>query len=221
MHTILQILEEMYPNPQTALHHSTPFQLLVATILSAQCTDERVNLITPALFAKYPDAHALAKAHVSDVAELIKTAGLWQTKAKNLVAAAKMLIEEYAGELPRTREELEKLPGVGRKTANVVLANAFGVPAIAVDTHVFRVANRLGLAQGKTPLEVEQRLMEVIPKEKWADAHHWLIYHGRQVCHARKPKCAICPLKCCCAYYASEVKLQSVPEENHQHNDHD
>ena len=172
MHTILQILEEMYPNPQTALHHSTPFQLLVATILSAQCTDERVNLITPALFAKYPDAHALAKAHVSDVAELIKTAGLWQTKAKNLVAAAKMLIEEYAGELPRTREELEKLPGVGRKTANVVLANAFGVPAIAVDTLVFRVANRLGLAQGKTPLEVEQRLM-IIPR-KMGDAYHWL-----------------------------------------------
>ena len=152
MHTILQILEEMYPNPQTALHHSTPFQLLVATILSAQCTDERVNLITPALFAKYPDAHALAKAHVSDVAELIKTAGLWQTKAKNLVAAAKMLIEEYAGELPRTREELEKLPGVGRKTANVVLANAFGVPAMP---SIPRLSRRMiGAAQGKTPLEV-------------------------------------------------------------------
>lgn len=202
MHEILQRLEAMYPNPKTALNYETPFQLLVATILSAQCTDERVNLITPALFAQYPNAQALADASPEDVGQLIKTAGLWRTKAKNLVAAAQMLVDKYGGELPRTREELERLPGVGRKTANVILANAFEIPAIAVDTHVFRVANRLGLAEGKTPLEVEKQLMEAIPKEKWADAHHWLIYHGRQVCQARKPKCSICPLKDCCQYYA-------------------
>jgi len=194
----------MYPNPKTALNHETPFQLLVATMLSAQCTDERVNLITPALFARYPDAHALADASVDDVAELIKTAGLWRTKAHNLVAAAKILVEKYGGELPGTRDELEQLPGVGRKTANVVLANAFRIPAIAVDTHVFRVSNRLGLAEGKTPLEVEQQLMAVIPQEKWADAHHWLIYHGRQVCHARRPQCGLCPLRPYCRYYAQQ-----------------
>lgn len=205
MQAILQRLEEMYPNPKTALNHETPFELLVATILSAQCTDERVNLITPGLFAQYPDAHALAQASEEDVAELIKTAGLWRSKAKNLVAAAEILVDKHGGELPRTREELEKLPGVGRKTANVILANAFNIPAIAVDTHVFRVANRLGIAQGKTPLEVEKQLMEAIPKEKWADAHHWLIYHGRQVCQARKPKCHICPLSPYCQYYAEST----------------
>mgnify|MGYP000877322637 CR=1 FL=1 len=204
MQEILRRLEEMYPNPKTALNHETPFQLLVATMLSAQCTDERVNLITPALFARYPDAHALADASVDDVAELIKTAGLWRTKAHNLVAAAKILVEKYGGELPGTRDELEQLPGVGRKTANVVLANAFRIPAIAVDTHVFRVSNRLGLAEGKTPLEVEQQLMAVIPQEKWADAHHWLIYHGRQVCHARRPQCGLCPLRPYCRYYAQQ-----------------
>ncbi len=205
MQAILQRLEEMYPNPKTALNHETPFELLVATILSAQCTDERVNLITPGLFAQYPDAHALAQASEEDVAELIKTAGLWRSKAKNLVAAAEILVDKHGGELPRTREELEKLPGVGRKTANVILANAFNIPAIAVDTHVFRVANRLGIAQGKTPLEVEKQLMEAIPKEKWADAHHWLIYHGRQVCQARKPKCHTCPLSPYCQYYAEST----------------
>lgn len=206
MTEILDILEKTYPNPTTALDHSNAYELLVATMLSAQCTDERVNMITPALFAKYPDAHALAEASPRDVGELIKTAGLWQTKAKNLVATAQLLVSRHEGEVPKTREELEDLPGVGRKTANVVLSNAFGVPAIAVDTHVFRVANRIGLATGTTPLAVEKQLMEVIPEDKWTDAHHWLIYHGRQVCHARKPNCESCPLSPHCRYYQDEVK---------------
>lgn len=213
MTKILEILEQMYPNPKTALNHNSPFELLVATILSAQCTDERVNMITPKLFATYPDAYALSQATPDEVAELIKTAGLWQTKSKNLVATAKILVEQHGGEVPRTREELEKLPGVGRKTANVVLSNAFNIPAIAVDTHVFRVANRLGLADGNTPLAVEKQLMQVIPKEKWRDAHHWLIYHGRQICHARNPKCEDCPLKDLCRYYQ---ELESEEQKNDQ-----
>lgn len=212
MTEILRILEQMYPNPKTALNHDSPFQLLVATILSAQCTDERVNMITPQLFAAYPDAYALADATPDQVAELIKTAGLWQAKSKNLVAAAKILVEKHGGEVPSTREELEQLPGVGRKTANVVLANTFNIPAIAVDTHVFRVANRLGLAQGTTPLAVEKQLMEVIPQEKWRDAHHWLIYHGRQICHARKPNCEECPLKDHCQYY-QELRTDSQKDD--------
>ncbi|HPT82356.1 MAG TPA: endonuclease III [Limnochordia bacterium] len=198
---ILQILESMYPNSKTALNHSSPFQLLVATILSAQCTDERVNEITKELFPAFPTPHHLAQASFEEVASYIRSAGLWRSKASNLIGTAKILVEKYGGEVPRTREDLEALPGVGRKTANVVLANAFGIPAIAVDTHVFRVANRLGLSTASTPLQTEQQLMEVIPQEKWIDAHHWLIRHGRALCKARQPLCNQCPLQSRCRHY--------------------
>jgi endonuclease-3 len=201
MHTILSLLETMYPNAKTALNHETPFQLLVATILSAQSTDEQVNMITSDLFRVYPDAFTLAQASEESVGKLIKSVGLWRTKARNIVATAEILVREYDGKVPQTRTELEKLPGVGRKTANVVLANAFGVPAIAVDTHVFRVSNRLGLAQAKNPLQTEKQLMKVIPKDQWIKAHHWLIYHGRAICKARNPQCEICPLNPHCQYY--------------------
>ncbi len=203
---ILEILEAMYPNSKTALRHETPFQLLVATILSAQCTDERVNEITAGLFPAFPTPHDLAQASFEEVAAYVRSAGLWRNKASNLIKTAQILVEQYGGEVPRSREELEKLPGVGRKTANVVLANAFGIPAIAVDTHVFRVANRLGLSSASTPLQTEQQLMEAIPKEKWIDAHHWLIRHGRALCKARKPLCQECPLRFHCRYYLENQK---------------
>lgn len=203
MKVILEILESLYPNPTTALIHSNPYELLVATILSAQCTDERVNMITPALFVAYPTPQDLAEASFAEVASYIKTAGLWQTKTRNLIKTAQLLVTEHGGQVPKTRKELEALPGVGRKTASVVLANAFGIPAIAVDTHVFRVANRLGLAKATTTYQTELQLMEVIPQEKWIDAHHWLILHGRALCKARKPQCQNCPLKPHCAYAQS------------------
>lgn len=195
---ILHILEQTYPNPKTALNHDSPFQLLIATILSAQCTDKRVNIITQQLFRDYPDCSSLAKLGPEEIAEYIRSAGLWKAKAANIHRTCQMLLSEYDGQIPSTREELEKLPGVGRKTANVVLANAFNVPAIAVDTHVQRVANRLGLANAKTPLETERQLMAAIPEEQWADAHHWLIYHGRQICMAKNPHCDDCPLNKLC-----------------------
>ncbi len=207
MNDILSILESMYPHAKTALNHENPFQLLVATILSAQTTDERVNMITSDLFKAYPDAHSLAQASDKSVGEIIKSVGLWRTKARNLVETAKILSQEYDGQVPKTREELETLPGVGRKTASVVLANAFGVPAIAVDTHVFRVSNRLGLAEAGNPLETEKQLMEVIPKDKWINAHHWLIYHGRAICKARNPQCEQCPLNPYCKYYRTMHQL--------------
>ncbi|HBG09845.1 MAG: endonuclease III [Limnochordia bacterium] len=198
---VLKILKSMYPNARTELRHDSPFQLLVATILSAQCTDERVNQITAELFPAFPTARHLAAASFAEVANYVRSAGLWRSKTNNLLKTAQILVEKYDGEVPQTREELEALPGVGRKTANVVLANAFGIPAIAVDTHVFRVANRLGLSNGSTPLQVEQQLMEVIPEEEWISAHHWLIRHGRALCKARKPLCDRCPLQPHCRYF--------------------
>ncbi len=212
MSIILEILEDLYPNPTTALTHSNSYELLVATILSAQCTDERVNMITPALFAAFPTPHALAQASFEEVAPYIKSAGLWQTKTRNLIRTAQLLVTEHDGEVPRTREELESLPGVGRKTASVVLANAFGIPAIAVDTHVFRVANRLGLAKASNTYQTELQLMEVIPQDKWIDAHHWLILHGRALCKARRPECESCPLQSYCAY-----AQRNSPDKNQNH----
>lgn len=191
---ILQRLGAAYPDAVTALHYTNVFQLLVAVILSAQCTDARVNLVTPALFARYPDAVALAGAHQRELQRIIKSCGFFRTKARNLVAAARIIVERHHGRVPHTMDELLELPGVGRKTANVILAVAYGEAAIAVDTHVFRVANRLRLARATTPAKMELALMRVIPKEQWSLAHHWLIYHGRQVCHARKPDCPECVL---------------------------
>ncbi len=197
---MLRELERLYPDARPALHFQNPYQLLVAVILSAQCTDVKVNMVTPALFAAYPDAQALAKAEPADVEPLIKTCGLYHNKAKNLVATARALVAEYGGEVPADHDKLVALPGVGRKTANVVMSCAFGADAIAVDTHVFRVSNRLGLADAGDVLATERQLMQHIPRDKWSRAHHWLIFHGRRVCAARKPACERCTLASWCQY---------------------
>ena len=208
MREVLSLLQSMYPRAVTALEHSNPFELLVATILSAQCTDERVNMITKELFPAFPTAKHLAQASFEDVADIVKSAGLWQTKARNLIKTAQLLVDKHGGQVPRTRDELQALPGVGRKTANVVRANAFQIPAIAVDTHVFRVANRIGLVQASNPYQTELQLMEIIPKEDWIDAHHWLILHGRALCKARNPLCDRCPLRPYCAYYLEQASRE-------------
>jgi endonuclease-3 len=177
----------------------------VATILSAQCTDVRVNAVTPELFADHPDAEAIASMSQEDLERAIKTCGLYRGKARNILAAARTIASEHGGEVPASREALERLPGVGRKTANVVLSNVFYEPAIAVDTHVFRVSRRLGLARGDTPREVEEELMAALPRESWTSAHHRLILHGRRVCQARRPRCEECPLTRWCDWYQENV----------------
>lgn len=190
------------PNAVTELHYSNPFELLVAVILSAQCTDKRINQITPALFERFPDAESMAAASVEEIFSYIRSVSYPNNKAKHLSGMAKMLIEKYNGEVPASHEELQKLPGVGRKTANVIVSVIFDVPAIAVDTHVFRVANRIGLTtNARTPLAVEKQLMEHLPKSTLGIAHHWLILHGRYICLARRPKCEVCPLTHFCRYY--------------------
>lgn len=197
---ILAELCRLYPDARPALHFDNPYQLLVAVMLSAQCTDVKVNLVTPALFAAYPDAAALAAAQPEEVEPYIKTCGLYHSKAKNLVETARALVERFGGNVPADHAALTTLPGVGRKTANVVMSCAFGADAIAVDTHVFRVTNRLGLADAPDVLGTEKQLMAHIPKEQWSRAHHWLIYHGRRVCAARKPACEACTLRAWCEY---------------------
>ncbi|MEW6164295.1 MAG: endonuclease III [Pseudomonadota bacterium] len=191
-------LAALDPEPKTELDYATPFQLLVAVILSAQATDRSVNLATPALFKEAPTPQALAALGAEKVAELIKTIGLYKTKAKNVVAAARLLVERHGGEVPHDRAALEALPGVGRKTANVVLNIVFGEPTIAVDTHIFRLANRTGLAPGKDVAEVEKKLLKVVPAAYRQHAHHWLILHGRYVCKARKPECWRCVVREVC-----------------------
>ncbi|MDW7673706.1 MAG: endonuclease III [Bacillota bacterium] len=191
---LLERLAQLYPDAKPGLEFSNPYQLLIATILSAQCTDERVNKVTKELFKVFPTPEALAKASEEEIITFIKECGLFRNKSKNIKATCQALVEKHSGEVPNSREALEALPGVGRKTASVVLSNAFNVPAIAVDTHVFRVANRLGLAKAKDVAATERELKRNIPKELWSDAHHWLIYHGRQVCKARKPVCEKCNL---------------------------
>jgi endonuclease-3 len=197
---ILKILEEVYGNTKTALKYGTPFQLLISTMLAAQSTDVRVNIVTKDLFKIAPDAESMSKLTLQQLEDAIKTVGLYRMKAKNILATAAILAKEYNGDIPETREECMKLPGVGRKTANVVLSISKNVPAIAVDTHVFRVSNRIGLANAKNELETEKQLMKNIPKEKWSEAHHWLIWHGRKLCKARKPLCEGCPIKEYCFY---------------------
>ena len=191
---ILQILEETYKGMDTALHYTTPFELLVAVILSAQCTDERVNKITARLFPKYNTPQKMGKLSLAKMEELIHDCGLYHAKAKNILATCHRLVEVYGSKVPDNREDLMTLPGAGRKTANVMLSVAFHQPALAVDTHVFRVAKRLGLAVGEDPLVVEQELLKVVPKEKWGEAHHWMIWQGRKICKARNPLCTECPL---------------------------
>lgn len=198
---MLQILEKHYGNTSTALKFRTRFQLLISTILSAQSTDVQVNKITKELFREYPDPKSFLKLSLEELENRVRKIGLYRNKAKNIMGACKMIVEEFDGEVPDTREGLMKLPGVGRKTANVVLSVGFNQNAFAVDTHVFRVANRLGLTNAKNPLESEMQLMEVVPEEKWRHAHHWLIWHGRKICKAQKPLCEECPLQTFCQYY--------------------
>ncbi len=200
-------VEEMFrrlatarPDPETELSYDTPFTLLVAVVLSAQATDVGVNKATPALFAAADTPARMAALGEARVRDFIKSIGLYRNKAKNVVALSEKLMAEFGGEVPADREALESLPGVGRKTANVVLNTAFGMPTIAVDTHLFRLCNRTGLAPGKTPLAVEQGLEKAVPEAYKRGAHHWLILHGRYVCKARKPDCPICPIRDLCAY---------------------
>ena len=196
---ILEKLEQMYPEAKAELVFSNPYEMLVATILSAQCTDRQVNKVTPAVFSRYPDPVSMASADVSDLYPMVKSCG-FSTKASNIISACRIIRDIYGGEVPHTMEELTKLPGVGRKTANVVLSNAFGIPAFAVDTHVFRVCNRLGLCKADNVTETEKQMTRIIPKEKWGQAHHWLIWHGRRLCKARNPLCRDCELKDLCPY---------------------
>lgn len=194
----LSILAEVYKDAKPALKFNSVFELLIAVILSAQCTDVRVNAVTEVLFKRANTPAAILALGMEELSEYIRGCGLFRSKAKNILAACQILLEEYAGEVPESFEALKKLPGVGQKTANVVMSVGFGHPAIAVDTHVFRVANRLGLSRGETPLAVEEGLKKAIPMENWSAAHHWLIWHGRKLCRARKPLCAECPLAKLC-----------------------
>ena len=191
---ILEELEKTWPEAKAELNFTNPYETLVATILSAQCTDRQVNLVTPAVFQRYPDVAAMAEAEEKDLYPMVKSCG-FRSKAGNIIAACRKIRDEFGGQVPRTMEELTSLPGVGRKTANVVLSNAFGIPAFAVDTHVFRVSNRLGLCRAETVEETERQMTALIPRENWGRAHHWLIWHGRRVCKAQKPLCDACSLR--------------------------
>jgi endonuclease-3 len=191
-------LARLYPDAHCALHHNNALELLIATILSAQCTDERVNKVTPALFKRYPNARAFADAEQSELEELIRSTGFFRNKATNIRACCKALVENHGGEVPRSMEELVPLPGVGRKTANVILGNAFDIPGIPVDTHVGRLSRRMGLTENEDPVKVESDLMGLIPKDEWTMFGHRMIFHGRQICQSRKPKCDECLLNRVC-----------------------
>jgi len=196
--SLVQLLERLYPEAQCALHFDTPLQLLIATILSAQCTDERVNLTTPALFARFPDAAAFAAAELPELESLIRSTGFFRMKAKAIQSCCADIVAKHGGAVPRTLEELTALRGVGRKTANVVLGNAYDTPGLVVDTHVTRLSHRLGLTREKDAVKIEFALMPLIPQPKWTLFSHWLILHGRRVCVARKPRCSVCPLAALC-----------------------
>ena len=198
--TIFERFHAANPEPRGELHFNSPFELLIAVILSAQATDKSVNLATDALYQRANTPQAILKLGQKGLERYVKSIGLYRTKAKNILATCKLLLENHAGEVPRTREALEALPGVGRKTANVVLNIAFGQPTIAVDTHLFRIGNRTAIAPGKTPLEVEERLLKFVPPEFMLHAHHWLILHGRYVCMARNPKCGECLIADLCEF---------------------
>jgi len=197
-HEALDILEQTYKDIGSALRSGSAFQFLVAVMLSAQTNDNQVNKITEGLFQQFPDAAAFAALDEAQLIPYISSCGLYRVKAKNIIATARIIAEQYGGEPPQDKAKLTALPGVGGKTANVVLSQWFDIPALAVDTHVFRVSHRLGLAQGKTPAAVEQELTALIPREKWSEAHHWLIWHGRRLCSAHRPRCAACPLSALC-----------------------
>lgn len=204
---VIAWFQENMPVAETELHYSNPYELLVAVILSAQCTDKRVNIITPPFFERFPSAEVLAKAEVAEVFEYIRSCSFPNNKSKSLVGMAQMLVGEFNNIVPSDIDELQKLPGVGRKTANVIASVVYNKPAMAVDTHVFRVSARIGLTtNAKTPLETEKQLVKHIPEELLSIAHHWLILHGRYICVARKPKCGECGLRDLCRYYQKEVK---------------
>ena len=206
----LAILEATYKDRKTALHYSSPFELLVAVVLSAQCTDERVNKITARIFPRLNTPAKMGRLTQAELEEEIRDCGLFRSKAQHLLATCTRLLEEYLGEIPRTKKELMTLPGVGQKTANVLVSVLYDEPAIAVDTHVFRVANRLGLGRGKDVTVVERKLERNIPREKWSQAHHWLIWHGRLVCKARRPLCESCPLRHVCPIGVRQESADSV-----------
>jgi endonuclease-3 len=198
---VLDILKETYPEAGCALDYGNRFQLLISVVLSAQTTDKSVNKVTPLLFSRYPDPVSLASADETDVQEIIRTIGMYRTKAKNIIALSGKLALEFNGQVPGTMEELMSLPGVGRKTSNVVLAEGFGEQRIAVDTHVFRVSNRIGLAHEKDVLSTEEALMKAIPSDRWTEAHHLLIFHGRRICSSQRPKCDTCPINEYCNWF--------------------
>ncbi len=191
-------LAKLYPEAHCALEHANPFQLLIATILSAQCTDKTVNKVTPALFARFPDARAFAVADLAEVEQFVKSTGFYRSKAKNIIACSRAIMEQHGGAVPASLESLTKLPGVGRKTANVVLGDSFGIPGVVVDTHVHRLSRRLGLTKEDTAEKIEQELMRLFPEKEWTVLGHRLIFHGRQVCDARKPRCEACTLAAFC-----------------------
>ena len=198
---ILDALEQAYPNAECALGHENPFELVAATILSAQCTDQRVNMVTPALFRRYPTPAAMAAAHPEELQALIRSTGFFRSKAKSLMGCAAALVRDHGGEVPRSLDLLVKLPGIGRKTANVVLGHAFGIAqGIAVDTHVLRLSNRLGLAHGDDPVDVERQLMALVPRERWTRTTDLIIFHGRTVCDARRPNCGSCSVFALCRW---------------------
>ena len=203
---VLEELKKEYPDAKCELNYKTPFQLLVATIMSAQTTDIKVNEITDTLFVDYPDLESFSKIPQEELENRIRTIGLYRNKAKNLLMMCKQLKENFGGEVPQTMEGISSLAGAGRKTANVVLSNAFGVPSIAVDTHVFRVANRIGLANADNVLDTEMQLQKELPKKEWSLTHHLLIFHGRRCCVARKPKCDLCVINKDCNYYKEILK---------------
>jgi endonuclease-3 len=208
---VFERLKKVHPDAHCELNHSNPFELLLATILSAQCTDARVNMVTPALFKKYPTPQKLAKAKLEDVEEVIKSINFFRNKSKSLIGCAQMLVEKHQGEIPQTVEELSELPGVGRKTANVVLGNAFNInTGIVVDTHVKRTAHLLGLTKETDPAKVELDLMKLFPNEQWTDLSHLLIFLGRRTCVARRPQCDLCNLKDVCA---AKEKLLKAPKK--------
>ncbi|WIV13868.1 endonuclease III [Proteiniborus sp. MB09-C3] len=203
---VLEILEATYPDATCELNHTNPFELLIATLLSAQSTDKRVNIVTGELFKQYKAPEDFLKLTEEQLAEKIRSIGFYRTKSKNILKLCDMLVNEYGSNVPSNREELMKLPGVGRKTANVVISNAFGQNAIAVDTHVFRVSNRIGLANSDNVHDTEEDLMKNIEENQWSRAHHLIIFHGRRICKARKPMCHECPLTDYCLYYKENVE---------------
>lgn len=203
---ILALLAKAYPDAKPALHYRNAFELLVAVLLSAQCTDERVNIVTKELFEKAPNPAAMAELGEDAIREIIKSCGLYKNKAKNIAALSVILRDQFHGEVPREREALESLPGIGRKSANVVMSVAFGIPALAVDTHVFRVSRRMGFSEGGDVRKVENDLMALIPEKDWAAAHHWLIFHGRRCCKAQRPLCDTCPVTELCPRAFMEKK---------------